>query len=87
MRMNYPIQTAAQLAPHLRALRSAKGLSQKQLGALLGVGQTRIARIERDPASVSVDQLLKLLSALGVRVALDDGIATDASAPSEGEAW
>jgi HTH-type transcriptional regulator/antitoxin HipB len=71
--MHYLIQTAAQLSPHLRALRSAKGLSQKQLGALLGIGQTRIARIERDPASISVAQLLKLLSALDSRMAIDDG--------------
>ncbi len=68
--MDYPIQTNGQLAAHLRALRKARGLSQVQLGAALGVGQTRIARIERDPTAVSVEQFLALLGALGVRMVL-----------------
>ena len=45
---DYPIQSPGQLSSHLRALRKVRGLSQAQLGALLGVGQTRVARIERD---------------------------------------
>lgn len=68
--MDYTIQTPAQLATHLRALRKAKGLSQAQLGELLGVDQTRIARIERNPTSISVEQLLKILTTLGVRLVL-----------------
>lgn len=68
--MDYPIQSHVQLPSHLRALRKARGLSQAQLGGLLGVGQARIARIERDPSSVSVEQFLALLGALGVQVVL-----------------
>jgi HTH-type transcriptional regulator / antitoxin HipB len=68
--MDYFLQTPAQLSSHLRALRKAKGLSQAQLGALLGLDQTRIARIERNPAVVSIDQLFRVLSALGVRLVL-----------------
>ncbi len=41
-----------------------------QLGAMLGVGQTRIARIERDPTAISLEQFLSILSALGVQMAL-----------------
>jgi HTH-type transcriptional regulator / antitoxin HipB len=76
-RMDYPIQAAGQLASQLRALRRARGLSQARLGAVLGVGQTRIARIEADPAAVSVGQLVELLNALGVRLVLraEDGAA------------
>jgi HTH-type transcriptional regulator / antitoxin HipB len=65
------LQTPAQLANHLRSFRKARGLSQGALGALVGLDQTRIAKIERDPRPVSVGQLLKLLSALQVRVLLD----------------
>lgn len=68
--MTYPIQTPAQLSAHLRAFRLAKGLSQAALGKILGVGQARIARIEADPTSISVDQLLQLLSILGVQMLL-----------------
>ena len=68
--MDYPIQAPGQLSSHLRALRKARGLSQAQLGAVLGVGQTRITRIEHDPAAISVEQLLGILNALGVQMVL-----------------
>lgn len=70
--MDYPIQTPLQLSTHLRALRKARGLSQAELGSRLGVGQTRVARIEGNPTAVSVEQLLELLGALGVRLVLRD---------------
>ncbi|HYL02948.1 MAG TPA: helix-turn-helix domain-containing protein [Steroidobacteraceae bacterium] len=65
------LQTPAQLANHLRSFRKARGLTQAALGELAGLGQTRIAKIERDPTRVSVGQLLRLLAALQVRVLLD----------------
>jgi HTH-type transcriptional regulator/antitoxin HipB len=68
--MDYPILSPGQLSAHLRALRKARGLSQAQLGAVLGVGQTRITRIEHDPTAISVEQLLALLGALGVQMVL-----------------
>ena len=68
--MDYPIQSPGQLSAHLRSLRKSRGLNQVQLGAVLGVGQTRIARIERDPTAVSVEQFLALLGALGVQMVL-----------------
>ena len=68
--MDYPIQSPGQLSAHLRSLRKSRGLSQVQLGAVLGVGQTRITRIERDPTAVSVEQFLALLGALGVQMVL-----------------
>ena len=68
--MDYPIQSPGQLTAHLRALRKSGGMSQAQLGAVLGVGQTRITRIERDPNAVSVEQFLALLGAMGVQMVL-----------------
>ena len=67
---DYPIQSPGQLASHLRALRQVRGLSQAQLGALLGVDQSRVARIERDPTAVSVAQFLSVLNALAVQMVL-----------------
>jgi HTH-type transcriptional regulator / antitoxin HipB len=68
--MDYLIQTPNQLASHLRSLRRAHHLTQAQLGTLVGLDQTRIAKIEKDPRRISVDQLVKILSALGVRLLL-----------------
>jgi HTH-type transcriptional regulator/antitoxin HipB len=70
--MRYTIQAPSQLASHLRALRKSKGLSQLDLGKRLGLSQARIARIEGDPLSISVEQLLRVLAALGVRVDLEE---------------
>jgi HTH-type transcriptional regulator/antitoxin HipB len=65
------LQTPAQLSAHLRSLRKARRLTQAQVGALVGLDQTRIAKIERDPKLVSLGQLMKLLSVLRVRVLLE----------------
>ena len=87
--MDYPIQSPGQLSAHLRSLRKSRGLNQVQLGAALGVGQTRIARIERDPTAVSVEQFLALLGALGVQMVLranGPGSVDPASAGASGAA-
>ena len=68
--MDFPLATIDQLPAHLRALRKARGLTQTELGHRLGVKQTRIADIERDPGSVSVAQMHKLLAALDTQVVL-----------------
>ena len=68
--MTFLIQTPTQLSAHLRALRTAKGLSQEQLGIKLGLSQTRIARIEKNPLNVSVAQILKVLIALDATLAV-----------------
>jgi HTH-type transcriptional regulator/antitoxin HipB len=70
--MDYPIRLADQLKPHLRSLRKQRGLTQAQLGKRLGIGQVRIAEIEGRPGLVSVDQLVKLLSALGAGLVVRD---------------
>lgn len=89
--VDYPIQSPGQLSSHLRALRKARGLSQAQLGAVLGVGQTRVARIEHNPAAISVEQLVGILSALGVQMVLRAPAAAAPTArakrPPTDEAW
>lgn len=72
--MDFPIHLTSQLREHLRALRKARGLTQATLGRLLGVGQARIAEIESNPGAVSVDQLLKVVSALRASLVLRDEV-------------
>lgn len=79
--MDYPILSSPQLSQHLRSLRRARGLSQADLGARMGLSQSRIARMENSPTQISVDALLQLLSALGVHMVLS---AADASAQPSG---
>lgn len=59
-----PLQTPQQLSSHLRSLRKRLGLTQAQLGGRLGVEQARIGKIERNPGSISVEQLIQLLTVL-----------------------
>ncbi|MDA8094955.1 MAG: helix-turn-helix domain-containing protein [Betaproteobacteria bacterium] len=56
-----------ELGPTLRALRKGKKLSQASFGKLVGLSQERISRIESDPESVSLDQLLTIMMVLGAR--------------------
>jgi HTH-type transcriptional regulator/antitoxin HipB len=64
------LQTSQQLSSHIRSLRRRLGLTQAQLGARLGVEQARIGKIERNPGSISVEQLIQLLAALETEILL-----------------
>lgn len=68
----FPVRFPNQLRQHLRALRKRHGLTQARLGALIGVSQARIAEIEANPGLVNFDQLMKLLSVLGVSLSLQE---------------
>jgi len=79
--MDYLISISDQLAPQLRSLRKARGLGQVDLALKLGLSQSRIAAIERNPAAVSAGQLLEILKVLGVDLVLRDtsAVAHDTS--------
>ena len=75
----FPVRFPDQLRQHLRALRKRHGLTQAQLGALIGVSQARVAEIESNPGLVNFEQLMKLLSVLGVSLTLQEGTAPAAT--------
>ena len=64
------LHSPAQLPAHLKSLRKTRGLTQAQLAKRLGIGQSRLADIERHPETVSTAQLLNLFAVLGVEVLL-----------------
>jgi HTH-type transcriptional regulator/antitoxin HipB len=70
--MNYSVDTTVQLRAVLKALRKTRGLSQADLGQLLGVNQKRIAKIEASPGVTNWSQLARMISALGGRIAIQD---------------
>jgi transcriptional regulator with XRE-family HTH domain len=56
------------IAPHLKALRERKGLTQAGLGKLVGLDQTHISRLENGTKGVSNEKLRAIAEALGVTV-------------------
>lgn len=79
--MDYILRGHHQLGAHLKALRKTRGISQTELGELLGVGQVRIANIEKNPGSVSVEQLVKILQLLDAQLVIR--LESDKSKESE----
>ena len=80
--MNYATNTPAQLRAVLRGLRKARGLSQTEVGRLLGVSQKRIARIESAPNRTSYEQIAKLIALLGGRIVVEETVALQPISPS-----
>src|ERR1700712_1923448 len=70
--MDYPIKFGEQLRQQLRALRKSRGMNQATLGLLVGVTQRRIAEIEGNPGVVGIDQIIRILSALGGELVVRD---------------
>jgi len=66
--VDYPLQLPKQLQQLLKSLRKSRQMTQAQLAKHLGVVQSRVADIERDPGAVSVEQLLEVLALLGAQM-------------------
>lgn len=77
--MDYPVQLSSQLQQLLKSLRKSRQITQAELARRLGVVQSRVADIERDPGAVSVEQLLQVLAMLGAQMVVRE-TATEASA-------
>jgi transcriptional regulator with XRE-family HTH domain len=56
------------LAGRLRALRASRGLSQEELAGLADLHRTYVGSIERQERNVSLDNVERLASALGVDI-------------------
>lgn len=69
--MKTKITSGQQLKAHIRSLRKRKKWTQQILAAQMGVSQSRIVQIERNPNLVSFDQLLHLFNILGVSMSLE----------------
>jgi HTH-type transcriptional regulator / antitoxin HipB len=66
--VDYPVQLSSQLKQLLKSLRKSRKMTQSELARRLGVVQSRVADIERDPGAVSVEQLLQVLAMLGAQM-------------------
>jgi HTH-type transcriptional regulator/antitoxin HipB len=80
--VDYPVQLSSQLQKLLKSLRKSRQMTQAELARRLGVVQSRVADIERDPGAVSVEQLLQVLAMLGAQMVVRE-TATEASASKQ----
>lgn len=74
--MTVRYRSPEELAQRIAELRSSAGVSQRQLGDVLGVDGSTVSRIESAERAVSVGELVGLADYFGV--ALDDLVRADA---------
>ena len=70
--MDYVARTPRQLGQLLKACRKQRNLTQNDVGTRVGVRQAQISDIENHGADITVATLYRLLSALGLELALRD---------------
>jgi HTH-type transcriptional regulator/antitoxin HipB len=68
--MDLALHLPQQLTLHMKSLRRVAGLTQSDLARLLCLSRARVSEIERDPASISVGQLVEVLRVLDVQLVL-----------------
>ena len=68
--MNHRLVTAAQLGQLLQTARRAAGRSQADLAATVGLSQSRLSKLELNPGTLTVDQLLALCASLDLELTL-----------------
>ncbi|MFO0912260.1 MAG: XRE family transcriptional regulator [Pirellulales bacterium] len=62
------LDARVELARAIRLQREAVNMSQKQLGEKMKTSQPRVAKIERAASDVSLDQLVRALTAAGGKI-------------------
>ncbi len=65
---DYPIKTPQQLGPVLQGFRRERGLTQKDVGAKVGMTQKAVSKIELAPAQAGLSLIFKLLAALDLEL-------------------
>lgn len=82
--MDFPLAFPAQLSQHLRSLRKARGWTQVQFAARMGVTQSRVSAVEKDATTLTTEQLFRWLAALNAGLVLrtDDAVPNTAAEPA-----
>lgn len=69
MRPASPASARAVFGANLRRAREAKGLSQEALGAAAEMHRTAVGAVERGEANVTIDNMQRLATAVGMDLA------------------
>ena len=64
--MKYLLRTTYQLGQLLQSARKRAGWSQTELAVRINLSQSRLSKLEQNPGSMTVDQLLALCGSLGL---------------------
>ncbi|WP_349260368.1 helix-turn-helix domain-containing protein [Baekduia sp.] len=67
-----PVSDATDLGAAIRAARKARDLRLEDVALAAGVGLRFLSELERGKASVRLEETLRVLSALGLRLSLED---------------
>lgn len=68
--MEYSAHSPEQLGKVLAGFRKSAGLTQKDVGAQVGMLQKSVSALETNPDNVPLRQLFKMLSALGLEIVI-----------------
>ena len=79
------LRTPEQLQLAIRARRKALGLTQAEVATRMGLSQKRLSALERNPALLSVSQLLVLTALLGIELRV--GTAAPAGSTAKAGTW
>ncbi|MCU8264790.1 helix-turn-helix domain-containing protein [Vibrio vulnificus] len=66
------ITSPRQLGIYLRDVRRNQRRNQTTVGDIVGLKQTTVSKLERDPASSSIESLMRLLSSLDLELHIQD---------------
>ncbi|KOF50597.1 transcriptional regulator [Vibrio parahaemolyticus] len=66
------ITSPRQLGIYLRDVRKNQRRNQTTVGDIVGLKQTTVSKLERDPASSSIESLMRLLSSLDLELHVQD---------------
>lgn len=70
-REQFEFELSLELIPlKIKEYRKQQGLTQSELGALIGVQKTQISKLETNAVNVTLDTLLKVFSALHTKIKL-----------------
>ncbi|EGQ8003257.1 MULTISPECIES: helix-turn-helix domain-containing protein [Vibrionaceae] len=66
------ITSPKQLGIYLRDVRRNQRRNQAKVGDIVGLKQTTVSKLERDPASSSIESLMRLLSSLDLELHIQE---------------
>lgn len=76
------IVSKKEIGQRLRNIRAQKGVTQKDLAAILGTNQSHVSNVERGDRGITVQQLVKIARAL--KISTDHVLGEDAPASGNG---
>lgn len=82
-----PLLTAAQLGHWLRSARKARGLTQAEVGARLGLSQNRVSHLELHADELSLRQLLTWCAVVGLELGVAERGGAAATPPADTPEW